>query len=244
MPTYQIGAMLTGAIAILAISVSTLAQTAATSPPAPGARSTDPAKPFSFFISSEGLGNGANLGGLAGADALCQRLATAVNAGNKTWHAYLSTQAADGVPAVNARDRIGQGPWFNTRGALIAKDLAQLNGDTLELARVGNNISKATAFTEKNESINGFGDKPNQHDILTGSLPDGRAYPDAADHTCKNYTSNSADGSVQLGHFDRTGGNSISWNSAHPSKGCGQQNLVSTGGAGLLYCFAVNSAVN
>ena len=232
--------MLTGAIAVLSVSLSSLAQTAATPTPVPGARSTDPAKPFSFFVTSEGVGNGANLGGLAGADAHCQRLAASVNAGNKIWHAYLSTQAVDGTPAVNARDRIGQGPWFNTRGALIAKDLAQLNGDTVDLARLGNNISKATVFSEKNEPIKGFGDTPNQHDILTGSLPDGRAYTDAADHTCKDYSSSSADGSVQLGHFDRTGGNNVSWNSTHPSRGCGQQNLVSTGGAGLLYCFATN----
>ena len=191
-------------------------------------------------MTSEGIGKGADLGGLAGADAQCQKLATAVNAGNKTWHAYLSTQAANGNPAINARDRIGQGPWYNTRGALISRDLAQLNGDTLELARLGNNISKATAFTEKNESVKGAGDTPNQHDIITGSQADGTAYTDAADHTCKNYTSSAADGSVQLGHFDRTGGNNTSWNSTHPSRGCGQANLVSTGGAGLLYCFAVN----
>ena len=248
----QLGVLLVGAVAIAVISLNTLAQTGAQTAPAPaaaaaaptapvqGARSTDPAKPFSFFVTSEGVGNGANLGGLAGADAHCQRLATAVNAGNKTWHAYLSTQATDGTPAVNARDRIGSGPWFNTRGGLIAKDLAQLNGDTVELARAGNAISRATAFTEKNEPVKGYGETPNQHDIITGSTPDGRAFADAADHTCKNYTSNSADGSVQLGHFDRTGGNSISWNSAHPSRGCGQPNLVATGGAGLLYCFATN----
>ena len=227
------------AVTAMAITAGAFAQTA--SPVAtPGARSTDPAKPFSFFVTSEGIGKGADLGGLAGADAQCQKLATAVNAGNKTWHAYLSTQAANGNPAINARDRIGQGPWYNTRGALSSRDLAQLNGDTLELARLGNNISKATAFTEKNESVKGAGDTPNQHDIITGSQADGTAYTDAADHTCKNYTSSAADGSVQLGHFDRTGGNNTSWNSTHPSRGCGQANLVSTGGAGLLYCFAVN----
>lgn len=206
----------------------------------PGARSTDPAKPLGFFVTSVGVGDGANLGGLAGADAHCQKLAASVGAGGRTWRAYLSTQAIDGQPAVNARDRIGQGPWYNTRGVAIAKDLAQLNGDTLELARVGNSINRATAFTEKNEPVKGFGDKPNEHDILTGSQPDGRAYADSADHTCHNYTSNKADGTVQLGHVDRTGNNSISWNSAHPSRGCGQDNLVSTGGAGLLYCFAAN----
>jgi hypothetical protein len=204
------------------------------------ARSTDPAKPLGFFVTSEGVGKGGNLGGLAGADAHCQKLATAAGAGGRTWHAYLSTQAADGQPAVNARDRIGQGPWYNTRGAVVARDVAHLHGDTLEAARLGNNLTRATVFTEKNEPVKGFGDKPNEHDIITGSTPDGRAFADAADHTCRNYTSSAADASTQLGHFDRTGGGNTSWNSAHPSRGCGQENLVSTGGAGLLYCFAVN----
>lgn len=204
------------------------------------ARSTDPAKPLGFFVTSEGLGKGGNLGGLAGADAQCQKLATTVGAGNRTWHAYLSTQASDGQPAVNARDRIGQGPWYNTRGAVVARDVAHLHGDTLDAARLGNNLTRATVFTEKNEPVKGFGDKPNEHDIITGSAPDGRAFADAADHTCRNYTSSAADASTQLGHFDRTGGGNTSWNSAHASRGCGQENLVSTGGAGLLYCFAVN----
>jgi hypothetical protein len=204
------------------------------------ARSTDPAKPLGFFVTSEGVGKGGNLGGLAGADAHCQKLATAAGAGNRTWHAYLSTQATDGQPAVNARDRIGQGPWYNTRGAVVARDVAHLHGDTLEAARLGNNLTRATVFTEKNEPVKGFGDKPNEHDIITGSTPDGRAFADAADHTCRNYTSSAPDGSTQLGHFDRTGGGNTSWNSAHASRGCGQENLVSTGGAGLLYCFAVN----
>jgi hypothetical protein len=204
------------------------------------ARSTDPAKPLGFFVTSEGVGKGGNLGGLAGADAHCQKLATAAGAGNRTWHAYLSTQATDGQPAVNARDRIGQGPWYNTRGAVVARDVAHLHGDTLEAARLGNNLTRATVFTEKNEPVKGFGDKPNEHDIITGSTPDGRAYADAADHTCRNYTSSAVDASTQLGHFDRTGGGNTSWNSAHPSRGCSQENLVSTGGAGLLYCFAVN----
>jgi hypothetical protein len=204
------------------------------------ARSLDPAKPLGFFVTSEGVGKGGNLGGLAGADAHCQKLATAAGAGNRTWHAYLSTQAADGKPAVNARDRIGQGPWYNTRGAVVARDVAHLHGDTLDAARLGNNLTRATAFTEKNEPVKGFGDKPNEHDIITGSTPDGRAFADAADHTCRNYTSSAPDASTQLGHFDRTGGGNTSWNSAHASRGCGQENLVSTGGAGLLYCFAVN----
>lgn len=200
----------------------------------------DPSKPLGFFVTSEGLGKGADLGGLAGADAHCQKLATAVGAGGRTWRAYLSTQAADGKPAVNARDRIGNGPWFNARGVQIARDVAHLHGDSLEAAQLGNNLSRNTVLTEKNEPVKGAGDKPNEHDILTGSTPDGRAFADAADRTCKNYTSSAADGSAQLGHFDRTGGGNTSWNSAHPSRGCGQQNLVSTGGAGLLYCFAAN----
>ncbi len=197
-----------------------------------------PPQPMSFFVTSAGSGDGANLGGLAGADRICQQRAEAAGAGNRTWHAYLSTQAADGKPAVNARDRIGNGPWYNAKGARIAKDLADLHGDTLDAARLGNNISKATVLTEKGETIKGFGDQPNQHDILTGSQPDGRAYSDGADHTCQNWTSNGM-GTAQLGHFDRTGGGNTSWNSAHPSRGCSQQNLVSTGGAGYLYCFAV-----
>ena len=159
---------------------------------------------------------------------------------SRTWRAYLSTQAVDGQPAVNARDRIGTGPWTNARGAVIARDVAQLHGDTVELAQLGNNLSKATAYTETGEIHPGFGDKPNQHDIITGSLPDGRAYADAADHTCRNYTSSASDASTQLGHFDRAGGGNTSWNSAHKSRGCSQDNLVSTGGAGYLYCFAAN----
>ncbi len=122
----------------------------------------------------------------------------------------------------------------------MAKDVAHLHGDTLDAARLGNNLTRTTVFTEKNEPVKGAGDKPNEHDIITGSQPDGRAFADAADHTCKNYTSSAADGSAQLGHFDRTGGGNSSWNAAHPSRGCGQANLVATGGAGLLYCFAAN----
>jgi len=216
------------------------AQNAQPAPQQSTARSTDPAKPLGFFVTSEGVGKGGNLGGLAGADAHCQKLATAAGAGSRTWHAYLSTQASEGQPAVNARDRIGQGPWYNTRGAVVARDVAHLHGDTLEAARLGNNLTRATVFTEKNEPVKGFGDKPNEHDIITGSTPDGRAFADATDHTCRNYTSSAADASTQLGHFDRTGGGNTSWNSAHASRGCGQENLVSTGGAGLLYCFAVN----
>jgi hypothetical protein len=197
-----------------------------------------PPMPMSFFIASSGSGKGADLGGLAGADQHCQTLAAATGS-TKTWHAYLSTQAADGKPAVNARDRIGAGPWYNAKGAVVAKSVADLHGDTLDAARLGNNLTKATAFTEKGDAIKGFGDMPNQHDMLTGSRPDGTAFPDAADHTCRNWTS-SGTGTAQLGHFDRTGGGNTSWNSAHPSRGCSQENLVSTGGAGLFYCFATN----
>src|SRR6266849_95606 len=198
-----------------------------------------PPQPMGFFVTSAGPGKGADLGGLAGADQHCQKLASAAGAGGRTWHAYLSTSASGGQAAVNARDRIGQGPWYNAKGARIAQNLSDLHGDTIEAARLGNNISKATALTEKGEPINGFGDKPNQHDILTGSQTDGRAFTDSADHTCQNWTSG-ASGTAQVGHHDRTGGGNTSWNSTHQSKGCSQDNLVSTGGAGLLYCFASN----
>jgi hypothetical protein len=198
-----------------------------------------PPPPMSFFVTSVGMGKGADLGGLAGADQHCQRLAAAVGAGNRTWRAYLSTQAANGQPAVNARDRIGEGPWYNAKGMRIANNLAELHGDTLELARMGNIITKTTAVDEKGEPHKGVGDNPNEHDILTGSQPDGRAYTDNADHTCRNWTS-SGEGSAQVGHHDRTGATNGSWNSAHGSRGCSQENLVSTGGAGYFYCFAVN----
>ena len=196
-----------------------------------------PPQPMSFFITSAGKGDGANLGGLTGADAHCQAMASAAGRGGVTWHAYVSTQ---GPNAVNARDRIGSGPWFNAAGQRVAQNLAELHGDTLEQARIGNALGKQLSKTEKNTLVNGVGDTPNQHDILTGSQADGRAYTDAADHTCSNYSSSVATGSVQLGHSDKQGGGNGSWNSTHASRGCGQQNLVSTGGAGLLYCFAVN----
>ena len=210
------------------------------------AQNANPSKtaqpPMSFFVTSVGLGNGANLGGLAGADAHCQKLATTAGGGSKTWHAYLSTQASGNQPAVNARDRIGQGPWYNAKGARIAKDVADLQGDTLEAARIGNNLTKATAFTEKGEMIKGFGDNPNQHDILTGSDSTGRAFPAEPDMTCGNWTVGVAgSGGAMVGHHDRVGGGNTSWNSVHRSRGgCSQENLISTGGAGFLYCFAVN----
>jgi hypothetical protein len=193
----------------------------------------------SFFITSVGIGNGGNLGGLAGADNYCQTLAQATGAGAKTWRAYLSTQAADGTPAVNARDRIGRGPWQNSKGAVVAKDVTELHS--------GNNINKQTALTEKGETVNGFGDQPNRHDILTGSQPDGTAFAAGDDRTCKNWTS-STQGAAMLGHSDLSGPTSIptfnSWNASHlsrgPDGGCSQKDLIGTGGAGLLYCFAAN----
>ena len=229
------------AIALLSALVGCATkQSVAPQAAAPAAQTKPPAQPLGFFVTSEPIGNGANLGGLAGADAHCQKLATAVGAGNKTWHAYLSAQEAEGQSAINARDRIGPGPWYNVRGQKIARDVADLHGDDLAAARLGNNLSRTTALTEKNTPVKGAGDKPNEHDILTGSQADGRAFTDGVDHTCSNYTSSATTGSVQVGHFDRTGGGNISWNSAHKSRGCSQENLVGTGGAGLLYCFAVD----
>jgi hypothetical protein len=196
-------------------------------------------RPMTFFVTSVGMGKGADLGGLAGADGHCQQLATAVGAGNHTWRAYLSTQARPGQPAVNARDRIGNGPWYNSKGQPISDTQSELHGDTLVEAQRGSNLFKQSALTEKGQVVNGFGDMPNTHDMLTGSQPDGRAYTDNADHTCNNWTS-SGMGSAQLGHSDRSGGGNTSWNSAHASRGCSQADLVATGGAGLFYCFATN----
>jgi len=205
-------------------------------PEAQGRGRGGPPPPMSFFVTSVPMGNGADYGGLAGADAHCQQLAAAAGRGEATWVAYLSTQGAD---AVNARDRIGDGPWFNARGQQIAADVAELHGDTIEQARLGNRINKISALSEAGEPVNGVGDQPNQHDILTGSMPDGRAYTDGQDHTCSNYSSSAdGEGSVQLGHHDRLGGANASWNSVHGSRGCSQPNLISTGGAGLLYCFS------
>ncbi len=195
-----------------------------------------PPQPMSFFVTSVSKGDGANYGGLAGADAHCQMLAQAAGRGNVRWVAYLSTQ---GPGAVNARDRIGQGPWYNSKGTMVAANLAELHGDTLEIARMGNRINKNNSITEKGEMVKGVGDMPNQHDILTGSQPDGRAYTDGMDHTCSNYTSNvPGRGNVQLGHHDKIGNTNASWNSAHASRGCSQPELRPTGGNGYLYCFA------
>jgi hypothetical protein len=190
---------------------------------------------MSFFITSVNPGKGADFGGLAGADRYCQSLAANVGAGNRTWRAYLSTTATPGSPAVNARDRIGNGPWFNAKGVLIASNLDELHGV--------NKINKETALTEKGEVVSASGDPVNQHDILTGSSPDGRAINDTKDTTCGNWTK-SGDGSAIVGHHNRMGTNappaSMSWNSSHPTRGCSVDALKSTGGAGLLYCFAVN----
>ncbi len=189
---------------------------------------------MTFFVTSVGPGKGADLGGLAGADKHCQSLANAVGAGKRTWHAYLSTSAAGKSKAVNARDRIGKGPWRNAKGVLIARNVEELHSDK-------NNLNKQTALNEKGEVVNGRGDKPNMHDILTGSEPDGRAFNWSGDTTCGNWTK-SGEGSAQVGHHDRQGlrddAPSKSWNSSHPSRGCSQDNLRSSGGAGLLYCFA------
>jgi hypothetical protein len=198
------------------------------------------AQPFaggmSFFVSSAGSGKGADLGGLEGADRICRTLAGAAGAEGRTWRAYLSTQ---GPGAVNARDRIGSGPWANAKGIVIAKDLAELHG--------ANNLTKQTALTEKGEVVKGRGDTPNMHDILTGSKPDGTAFGVDADRTCANWTSSGA-GAAMVGHSDRIGLDESapmkSWNSSHPSRGpgggCSQDDLKSTGGSGLLYCFAAD----
>ncbi|KQY81004.1 hypothetical protein [Pelomonas sp. Root1444] len=220
----------------LTLMLGALASHAQT-PPAGAASAPPPPPPFTFFVTSTGGGQGASYGGLEGADAHCQKLAAAAGSPFKTWRAYLSTQGAN---AVNARDRIGKGPWTNVRGQVIARDVGHLHGDTLEQAQLGSNLTRNTALTEKGERPKAAGDTPNEHDIVTGSTPDGRAFPDGADKTCRNYTSDAEDGAVQLGHFDRTGGGNASWNSAHASRGCSQPKLVSTGGAGLLYCFAAN----
>lgn len=190
--------------------------------------------PMTFFVSSSNPGKGADLGGLAGADQHCQSLADAAGAGNHVWRAYLSTSATSTAPAVNARDRIGTGPWQNAKGVVIASNVDELHGN--------NKINKQTALTEKGEVVNGRGDTPNKHDILTGSQSDGRAFAGSTDMTCGNWTRSDA-GAAMLGHHDRLGlqddDASRSWNASHPSKGCSLAALASTGSAGLLYCFAV-----
>lgn len=187
-----------------------------------------------FFVTSLGLGKGGDLGGLAGADAHCQALATAEGSGDHTWRAYLSTTATPTTPAVNARDRIGTGPWYNAEGSLIAGTLDQLHS-------AESTLGKDTAVTERLDLVNGVGDNPNRHDILTGSRADGTAFTGGDDVTCANWTS-SGTGRAQVGHHDRQGQGATadSWNSAHTSRGCSQQDLALTGGAGLFYCFAID----
>ncbi len=216
------------ALAALQLGCATLALAGEAAPP----------QPMSFFITSVGLGKGGDLGGIAGADAHCQALAKAAGSTFTNWRAYLSTQ---GQGAVNARDRIGKGPWFNAKGGRVAQSVADLHGDTIDQARMGNTLTKATALNEKGEPTKGVGDTPNQHDILTGSQLDGNAFPaSAGDRTCKNWTSSAVDGIAMLGHHDRTGGPGTSWNAVHPSRGCSQENLVATGGNGYFYCFVPN----
>ena len=185
-----------------------------------------------FFVTSNGMGDGANLGGLKGADAHCEKLASAVGSGERDWKAYLST-GADGKRGVFARSRIGEGPWYNAHGILIAANLTDLH-------LYNKSITMETALDESGNRIKGRGDKPNEHDILTGTQADGTPFfPDGKDHTCSNWTSN-GEGSAQVGHHDRHGGGNTSWNSAHPSRGCGQTALTKTGGAGKFYCFAAD----
>lgn len=203
--------------------------------------STPPTGPMGFFVTSVGSGKGADLGGLAGADAHCQQLAAAVGAGQRTWRAYLSVPSSlasgnnPAVPAVNARDRIGKGPWYNAKGVLIARDLDHLHN--------GNQINKATALDERGRMVNGRGDTPNEHDILTGSRADGTAFAPQTDTTCKAWTS-SSDGSAIVGHHDRVGLVpevwARSWNFSHQTAGCSQEALVRTGGSGRFYCFAAD----
>jgi len=189
---------------------------------------------MSFFITSEGSGDGANLGGLAGADAHCATLASAAGSRGKTWRAYLSAHETASSPRVNARERIGFGTWYNAEGVEVASTLNNLHSEYMQLG-------KANSITENGDQVNGRGDTPNQHDILTGSSLSGRLIDDGSNHTCNNWTSN-GEGSAQVGHFDRTGGgaNPTSWNSAHGSRGCSQPDLVATGGAGYFYCFAID----
>jgi len=196
-----------------------------------------PHQDFSFFITSVGPGNGADLGGLAGADAHCATLAGAVGAGDRVWRAYLSAVAQEGQPTVHARDRIGSGPWYNAKGVMVARDVTHLHGED-------NALSKENSLNERGEVVNGRGDSPNRHDVLTGSQLDGTAFPAGeGDTTCGNWTG-SGEGSARVGHHDRQGGGDhpTSWNSAHGSRGCSQPALQSSGGDGLFYCFAVGGS--
>jgi hypothetical protein len=220
--TSKTSLLLLASAAVLAASAPAAAQDAAT---------------MTFFVTSAGPGNGADLGGIEGADAHCQSLAEAAGAGGHTWRAYLSTSAADGAAGENARDRIGDGPWQNAQGAVIAASVEELHGEN-------NNLNKETALTETGGTVNGRGDEPNMHDILTGSQPDGTAFAEGEDMTCGNWTS-SDEGAAMVGHHDRMGlrddAASKSWNSSHPSRGgCSQEALQGTGGNGFFYCFAAD----
>jgi hypothetical protein len=218
--------------ALVPLAVALFAGSAAAQQPQGQQANQPPPQPMSFFVTSVGKGDGANLGGLAGADAHCQSLAAAAGRGNATWRAYLSAGAQGPNGVVHARDRIGRGPWFNARGALIASNVEDLHADR-------NNIRKPTALNEKGEEVNGVGNQPNIHDILTGSDSTGRLPAgNVALTTCNNWTSNSA-GNAIVGHHDRLGGPNASWNAVHSTRSCSQEDLVATGGAGLLYCFAV-----
>ena len=216
------------------LKLALLASAAALGACAPMASTSQ--SPMSFFVTSANPGKGADFGGLAGADAYCQRLATSANAGNKNWRAYLSTTASGGSPAVNARDRIGRGPWQNAKGIVVATSVDDLHS-------ANNKLNKQNSLTEKGEGISGRGDAVNMHDMLTGSTEDGRIDTSAPDTTCGNWTK-SGEGSATVGHHDRTGldesAPAKSWNASHATKGCGMDALKSTGGAGLLYCFAAN----
>ena len=199
-----------------------------------GAQATPEQQPvLTFFITSAGSGKGADLGGLEGADRICQALADAAGSKNVQWRAYLSTIPADGKPAVDARDRIGKGPWYNAKGVKVADNVSDLHSDN-------NKLSKENSLTEKGAVVNGRGDTPNMHDILTGSKLDGTAYTGEGYTNCDNWTG-SGEGSARVGHHDRQGGgeNPTSWNSAHNSRGCSQEDLVATGGNGLFYCFGI-----
>jgi hypothetical protein len=221
-------------VTVAALSAIALATTAAT---LSAQAAQTPPPPMGFFVTSRGMGNGANLGGLAGADKHCQTLAAAAGAGARTWRAYLSVTAFQTTLPVNARDRIGSGPWYNAKGELIAANVEELHGD---FQHDRNNIRKPSALDERGQPVKGVGDMPNEHDMLTGSDSHGRAVIGRPPFvTCNNWTSNGV-GSALLGHHDRLGGANSSWNAAHGSAGCSQQDLVSTGGAGLFYCFAAN----
>ena len=221
---------------IIAASLSGIALLSACATSANTGSASASSSSMTFFLTSVGSGKGADLGGLAGADKHCQDLAQAAGAGGHTWHAYLSASAAGGTAAVNARDRIGAGPWRNANGVVVAQSVADLHGAT-------NNLNKQTALTEKGGIIPGRGDSVNQHDILTGSSADGNLATGDSDMTCANWTSSST-GAAMVGHHDRMGlrddAPSKSWNASHPSRGCSQENLRGSGGAGLFYCFAVN----